>query len=123
MKWVLFGISLLWIMGGALIVLNTEMVRRQFFDKFKMTSPKKLSPIPIIVGGLLILSAPASSQDLVIFILGVLAVIKGILFIMAPQDKVKKFIDWWLSGTNQLYKGIGIFMILLGVFVLGTMIA
>ena len=123
MKWVLFGISLLWIMGGLLIALNTDMVRRKFFDQLKMVSPKKLSPFPIIMGGLLILSASASSQDLVIFILGVLAVIKGILFIVAPQDKVKKFIDWWLSGTNRLYKGIGIFMILLGVFVLGTMIA
>jgi hypothetical protein len=123
MKWFLFGISLLWVMGGTLIVFNTKLVRRNFFDKLKMTSPKKLSPAPIIVGGLLILSASASSQDLIIFIIGVLALLKGVLFLMAPEEKVKVFIDWWLSGSDQMYKGLGIFMTILGTFILGTMIA
>ncbi|MFH1674294.1 MAG: hypothetical protein ABIF87_12835 [Pseudomonadota bacterium] len=123
MKWFLFGISLLWVMGGTLIVFNTELVRRRFFDKIKTTSPKKLSPVPIIVGGLLILSASASSQDIIIFIIGVLALLKGVLFLMAPEEKVKVFIDWWLSGSDQMYKGLGIFMTILGTFILGTMIA
>ncbi len=122
MKWVLFGISMLWIMAGALIILKTEMVRRKFFDKLKMAIPKKLGPIPIIVGGLLILSAHASSQDIIIFILGVLAVLKGVFFMAAPEEKVKRLIDWWLAGSDRMYKGWGIFMMLLGVFILGTMI-
>lgn len=123
MKWFLFGISLLWVMGGTLIVFNTKLVRRNFFDKLKTTSPKKLSPAPIIVGGLLILSASASSQGIIIFIIGVIALTKGILFLMAPEDKVKRFIDWWLAGSDRMYKGWGIFMIILGTFILGTMIA
>lgn len=122
MKWFLFGISLLWVMGGTLIVFNPALVRRKFFNKFKMISPKKLSPVPIIVGGLLILSASASSQDIIIFSIGVLALLKGILFLMAPEEKVKRFIDWWLSGSDQMYKGVGIFMTILGIFILGTMI-
>ena len=123
MKWFLFGISVLWVISGTVILFNTEIIRRNFFQRLRQTNPKKLSPIPILLGVLLALSAAASSQKIVIYVLAGMAVLKGIFYLAAPPVKVTRLINWFLSGSNKIYMGIGALIAILGIYVLGTMIA
>ncbi|MBW1744295.1 MAG: hypothetical protein JRJ47_12845 [Deltaproteobacteria bacterium] len=47
---------------------------------------------------------------------------KGLVFIFAPQDKVKKMIDWWLEGSDQKYKVWAVVAIGLGIAILVTIV-
>jgi hypothetical protein len=122
MKWVLFGIGLLWIMGGTVLLFNTEIVRKNFFQKMRQINPKKLSPCPMIFGLLLALSATASSHKIVIYVLAGMGLAKGIFFLAMPEVKARKWTDWSLSFSDKTYMGLGVLLAILGSYVLGTMI-
>ncbi|MCK4728386.1 MAG: hypothetical protein KAT27_05645 [Desulfobacterales bacterium] len=122
MTWFLFGIAIVWIMFGTLMLFATQVVRENCYNKLKSWDPRMLSPMPIIGGVLLLLSASSSSQVTFIVILGLLSLLKGIVFLFAPRQKVRRLTDWWLGGSNRTHKAWGVLVIALGVSVLATLV-
>jgi len=122
MIWFLFVIALVYIMFGTLVLFATEHTRDQYVSKLKIRDPRKWSPLPLVGGFLFLLAASSSSQATFITVLGLLAMLKGLLFLFGPQEKVKSMIDWWLQGSDKIYKVGAVFVIGLGIAILVTIV-
>lgn len=119
MIWFLYGLALFWIAVGSLFILYTEESRRVLGNFMGKVSLRTLAFMPIVVGVLLIVSAHASGAFWFIFILGLLAVGKGVYFLLAPSAQAKSFIAWWLdSPQDRTYRLWGLIIVVLGMAIL-----
>jgi hypothetical protein len=85
-------------------------------------SPKFLAFIPMVVGILLILAARVSGAFWFILILGLLAIGKGVYFLLGPRDQIEALFNWWFkSAQDRTYRFWGIIIILLGMVLLSWM--
>ena len=118
MKLFLVLIGSFWVILGSLSVFATDLVRKKFFNKLKDMNFKKWSFLPIVIGILFLMAAPVSRIRLFITVLGILGLLKGFYFLLVPQEKIKKVMDWWFNAKNNFYKIWGVVILILGVFVL-----
>lgn len=110
----LYFIGIFYIVIGALAVFATSVIRKKFFNKlWNISDMKKLSPIPILVGILLLLAAPSNRYGFFVAILGILGIAKGVMIIIATE-KMEKMKEWWVKADNNVYKIMGITIIILG---------
>ena len=115
MKWFLYAISLIWISTGCCAIFYTtetkKFVRRMFND----IDQKILSALPFILGILFIFSASATRIPWLIRLIGLMAVIEGVVFFLIPKDWYDKFMDWYLNSlSDQTYRLSGILGIIIG---------
>jgi len=122
MIWFLFAMAVFWVMFGTLMVFATKVTRENYCNRLKTKDPRMLSPAVIVVGVLLLLSASSSSQVTFIVILGLLCLLKGLLLLFGPRQKVKKVTDWWFNATDKTHKGWGAVLMVLGIAVLATIV-
>lgn len=122
MIWFLFVIALVYIMFGTLLLFATGFTRDRYVSKLKINDPRKWSPLPLVAGLLFLLAASSSSQSSFIIVLGLLALLKGLLFLFGPQEKVKSTIEWWLQGSDKTYKVGAVVVISLGIAILATIV-
>lgn len=122
MTWFLFAVGISWVIFGTLMVFATQLIRQKFYHKLKTQDPRRWSPLAIAVGVLLLLSASSSSQVTFIVILGLISLAKGILFLFAPRQKIRKMTDWWFETTDKTHKVWGVATIVLGAAVLATIV-
>ena len=123
MIWFLFAIGIIWVMCGTFMLFSTQSMREKCYTKLRPRDPRMFSPLAIIVGVLMLLSASSSSQPTFIVILGLIALTKGLVFLFAPREKVKRVIDWWFEGTDRTQKVWGVLSLALGIAVLGTLVS
>ncbi|MFQ5842552.1 MAG: hypothetical protein ACE5I8_08960 [Thermodesulfobacteriota bacterium] len=122
MIWFLYGIAFFWIAAGTLFILYTEESRRFLRNSMAKMNPKFLAFIPMAVGILLILAARVSGAFWFVLILGLLAIGKGVYFLLGPRGQVKALFDWWFtSAQDTTYRFGGIIMVLLGMALLSWM--
>ncbi len=122
MVWYLFVVGLIWVIGGTLMLFATRVMREDFCSKLKVTDPRKWSPVAIAAGVLFLLSASSSSQVTFIVILGLLSLLKGLVFLFGPREKVKGMIDWWFEASDKTYKAWGVVVMGLGIAILFTIV-
>jgi hypothetical protein len=89
MIWVLYGLAFFWIAAGTSFILYTEESRRFLENSMAKMNPKFLAFIPMVVGVFLILAARASGAFWFILILGLLAIGKGLYFLLGPRGQIK----------------------------------
>ncbi len=119
MIWVLYGLAFFWIAAGTSFILYTEESRRFLENSMAKMNPKFLAFIPMIVGVLLILAARASGAFWFILILGLLAIGKGLYFLLGPRGQIKALFDWWFkSAQDRTYRFWGLIVVLLGMVIL-----
>lgn len=112
----IFGI--LYIILGTLMLFVPDIVKKQMIAKLKKIPIKKLSIIPLIVGVLLLLASAYNRYWLVVVILGILALAKGIMGIVATE-KMEKMHDWFIEKADKnVYRICGVIVIILGSIVL-----
>jgi len=115
MKWFLFAFSLIWISVGCCTILYTDETRKFVKRIFNNIDQKILSALPFIFGILFIFSASATSIPWLIRLIGLMAVIEGVVFFIIPKDLYDKFMDWYLNAlSDQTYRLSGILGIILG---------
>jgi len=120
MKALLYLISLLWIAAGTFVVVFTEKYREVFKRVFPTQKPKLLSIIAFAFGVVLIIGA-FFNRDVFwfVFILGLLAILKGIYLYLAPTEQIKALMDWWFfrarPETNR-FMGLILFVIGIALF-------
>ena len=122
MVWYLFVVGLIWVIGGTLMLFATRVMREDFCSKLKVTDPRKWSPLPLAGGILFLLSASSSSQVTFIVILGLLSLLKGLVFLFGPREKVKGMIDWWFKASDKTYRVWGVVVMGLGIAILVTIV-
>ena len=102
MKWVLHFIGILLVASGSIYILYTEKIKKTFSPVFRNFNPKLLSVLPLIVGGLLILSAFHSFNSWFIIVLGLIAIIKGLLLIIIPKSVYDKIVNWYFDKASDM---------------------
>jgi uncharacterized protein YjeT (DUF2065 family) len=122
MVWFLFGMGLIWVIGGTLMVFAIQTVKEEYFSRFKIEDPRKWSPLPLAGGILFLLAASSSSQVTFIVILGLLSLLKGLVFLFGPREKVKGMIDWWFKASDKTYRVGGVVVMGLGIAILFTIV-
>ena len=117
-KLFLYIISIFWVIIGVLMVFATDMARKKVMNKFlEISDLKKFSPIPIAIGVLLLLAARYNSYAPFVVIMGVLAIAKGVIMIVATE-KMEKIIEWSKKAKDNAYKVWGVAVIILGSIIL-----
>lgn len=126
MKWVLYTISFLWIILGAIQILYTEKSNAVLKKLMAERNPKILAVVPSIIGILLcVASLWHYSKEGVykplwfVFALGLIACIKGILFFLLPPQSTKKVLQWWFNkASDRVIRVWGIILVVLGIAVI-----
>ena len=113
----LYLLGILWVAMGSLMVFVPDLLKTNVFAKLKGIPLKKCSAIPIIISILLFLSASYSRFRLFIVILGILILVKGILFIVAT-DKMQQFMNKFVKMKSIMCRILGVVIIILGSIVL-----
>jgi uncharacterized protein YjeT (DUF2065 family) len=115
MNWILYIISILWIIFGSCAILYTTSTRRAFKSITEGLDLKIIAVLPALTGLLLLISASASHYPWFVRLIGLIAIIKGIGIALNPNKMVTGINDWFIrSATDQSYRFIGILFVILG---------
>ena len=86
---------------------------------FEKTDRKILSVFPAIIGILLFISASWSLHSWFLRILGIMAVIKGVIIFINPKNLYDEMMNWYLNSlSDQTYRFFGIVSIIIGTAIL-----
>ncbi len=119
MKWFLYALSLFGILIGCCSILYTNETRKFVRSIFNNIDRKILLAIPFILGILFILSASATRIPWLIRVIGLMAVIEGVVFLLISKDLYDKFIDWYINSlSDQIYRLSGILGIIIWMAIL-----
>jgi len=119
MKWLLHLIGIFLVAAGSVYILYTQKLRSALFRVLNTVNPKLLSIAPLSIGILLILSAFHSFNSWFIIVLGLLAVIKGLLLILAPRTVYESMLRWYFEKTSdRTFRFFGIVALVIGTAVM-----
>jgi uncharacterized protein YjeT (DUF2065 family) len=115
MKIFLYAVSLLCIATGCCTILYTSETRHFLKRFFNEVNRKILSVFEVAMGVLLLVSATASQQPWFIRLIGLLAVIEGVLIFLLPKNLYDELVNWYVdSASGQTYRLFGILSLILG---------
>jgi uncharacterized protein YjeT (DUF2065 family) len=119
MKWLLHLIGIFLVAAGSAYILYTQNLRSALFRIMHTANPKLLSIAPLAIGVLLILSAFHSFNSWFIIVLGLLAVIKGLLLIIAPRTVYERMLRWYFEkASDRTIRFFGIVALVIGTAVM-----
>ena len=118
MQLILVLLAIAWIIAGLLLVVMTESVRKVMRKILKGKNLKRWSLFPVILGAIFVWKSSSVSVPWVAVLLGLLALAKGLFFLLSPENKGKAFIDWWMNASQKFLRGWGVVSFLLGALVL-----
>ena len=120
MNVVLYILAILWIVIGTFLVLYTESTR-EVFKKFFLTDHFRwLAALPLVFGILLVVGAFTQKEMFwLVFILGLLGVLKGVFLIVGPSAQIKKLLQWWFhEASERTIRLNGLISVILGTAIL-----
>jgi uncharacterized protein YjeT (DUF2065 family) len=115
MAWFIGLIGLCYIIFGLFALAATKKTNAALSNFIKNTKRQTLGLIALIFGVLFIISASATQAAWFVLALGILACLKGAMFILVPQKKIKEMMDWWFSAPDMVYKCWAAFLLVLGI--------
>ncbi|MBW2603444.1 MAG: DUF2065 family protein [Deltaproteobacteria bacterium] len=111
----LYAISFLIIAIGCCTILYTTETRIFMKRLFNQIDRKFLSVFEAIMGILLLFSATASHHPWFIRLIGLLAIIEGVVISLIPKNLYDEIIDWYVNSlSDQTYRLFGILSLILG---------
>ena len=115
MRWFLYVISLFYISFGCCSILYTNETKNIVKSIFSNIDQKILSALPFVFGILFIFSASATRIPWLFRLIGIMAVMEGMVFFFISKDVYDKFMDWYLNSlSDQTYRLSGILGIIFG---------
>ena len=119
MRWFLYAISLIWISIGSCSILYTAETKKFAKNIFNHTDQKIISTIPFILGILFVFSASATRFPWFFRLLGIIAVVEGVIYFLISQDLYDRFVDWKLNSlSDRTYRLSGILGIIISTVIL-----
>jgi hypothetical protein len=112
----LYIISIIWIAAGVFLILYTERTKEVSKDLFAADKLKAWAVLPLFFGVVLVIGAFfQKGVSWIAFILGVLALLKGIYLIVGPPVQVRKLVDWWFDqASDKTIRLTGLIVFFLG---------
>ncbi len=112
----LYIISVIWIAAGVFLIIYTERYREFSKKMFPTEKLKVWAVVPLFFGVVLVLGAFFEREVFwIAFILGVLALLKGVYLIVGPPAQTKKIIDWWFEkASDRTIRLCGLIIFFLG---------
>ena len=112
----LYIISVIWIAAGVFLILYTERYRDFSKKMFPTDKIKVWAVVPLFFGVDLVLGAFFEKEVFwIAFILGLIALLKGVYLIVGPPAQVKKFLDWWFEkASDRIIRLSGLIIFFLG---------
>ena len=115
MKWFIYLFSIAWIASGGYMILYTRQSREMTAKIFERLGRIPMALTAGIIGLLLVMSARGALNAGVIALIGLLAILKGVLFFWNPNQLYEKTIRWWQDqAADQTYRLAGIITLILG---------
>jgi len=119
MTWFLYLVSVVLVVVGVVLVLYTDWMRESLKAVLFQKRFRFLSSIPLAFGILLIISAGWSEIFWLVFLLGVIALAKGLYLLFGSRVNIERALHWWLDkASNQLYRLSGVISLVLGMALL-----
>ena len=120
MNIVLYILAILWIVMGTFLVLYTEGTKEVLKKLFLTDRFRWLAALPLIFGILLVAGAFYQKEMFwLVFILGVLGVLKGVFLIIGPSAQIKKVLEWWFhKASDRTIRLNGLISVILGTAIL-----
>lgn len=102
MTFVLIVLSLVWIIAGTSLILDTEKTRGLFPGLVTGENIRPLAVVALILGVSLVFGSFASARHFwVPFLVGLLAIAKGVYLLRAPRARVEALLHWWASRADK----------------------
>lgn len=122
-KLILFLLGAMWVIMGIMALVMPKKLRNFMGVLSEKFNPRKLFWIPLVAGIIIYLTSVISSLGWLIKIMGVLGILKGLFFIFAPADLLKKVFKWWGQMPEGLLRVIGLPIGALGILVIYSLFA
>ena len=115
MGWFLYGVSVIFVVIGACVVLYTDWVRGRITWVLGHRQSHLFGLIPLIFGVLMAISAAWSEVFWLVLILGLIALAKGLYLLFARRSQIR-VLAAWLAGrpSDQVVRFGGLIMVVLG---------
>jgi uncharacterized protein YjeT (DUF2065 family) len=112
----LYIISVIWIAAGVFLIIYTDRYREFSKKVFPTDKLKVWAVVPLFFGVVLVLGAFFEREVFwIAFILGLLALLKGVYLIVGPPAQVKKLLDWWFEkASDRIIRLSGLIIFFLG---------
>ena len=120
MNIVLYILAILWIVMGTFLVLYTEATQEVLKKLFFTDHFRWVAALPLIFGILLVVGAFFHKEMFwLIFVLGVLGILKGLFLIIGPSGQIKELLDWWFhKASERTIRLSGLISVILGTAIL-----
>ena len=112
----LYIISVIWIAAGVFLIIYTDRYREFSKKVFPTDKLKVWAVVPLFFGVVLVLGAFFEKDVFwLAFILGLLALLKGVYLIAGPSAQAKKLVEWWFEkASDRIIRLSGLIIFFLG---------
>ena len=119
----LYIISVIWIAAGVFLIIYTDRYREFSKKVFPTDKLKVWAVVPLFFGVVLVLGAFFEKDVFwLAFILGLLALLKGVYLIAGPSAQAKKLVDWWFEkASDRIIRLSGLIILFLGSAILTSL--
>lgn len=118
MEFVVYILGFIWIAAGTVAILYTDQYRVFLKKWIAGINRIWLALVPAVIGLLLVLGASSTAHRGFISVIGVLAIVKGILIYVNPKQLFEASLAWLERLSDQGYRLMGILILVLGTIVL-----
>ena len=116
--------SLIWLVGAVIAALGGWIV----FQPIRLTSLLRwvqtslglyfASLIRIAIGVIMLVWARSCHRPAIIIIIGILAVLGGMVLILLPRSRIQKLIQWFQQRPQWIYRLWGIAAVAFGILII-----
>lgn len=112
----LYIISIIWIAVGVFLIIYTERYREVSKNVFSTDKLKVWAVVPLLFGAVLVVGAFFRREVFwLAFILGLIALLKGVYLIVGPSAQVRKLVEWWFEkASDRTIRLFGLIIFFLG---------
>ncbi|MDO9528401.1 MAG: hypothetical protein Q7J27_04485 [Syntrophales bacterium] len=124
MKILLGVIAVLWIVEATFLIIYTEGTRK-FLKKVVLKMNMKIMAVLALIFGLIFIVGAFYFKEMfwLVFILGMIAIIKGVYLFVAPPNQVKALLEWWFhKASGETIRAMGLIAIILGTAILSYLV-
>ncbi len=116
MAWYLYLVSLFMVAISATYILYPESFKDVTRSLVIDVNPRYLAIVALAMGILLLVSRSWAHSVTLVTILGLLALLKGVLLLLAPKVIMSVYLDWWFyRASPQAHRAMGLIVFALGV--------
>lgn len=102
MQIALYVISIFWIASGTLFIIYTQKTRAFYGRLIYKRSTKLLAVLPLAFGIFFVIAAFFNREMFgLIFILGVLGILKAAYLLLGPADQINRLMEWWYHEAGD----------------------